>query len=127
MKSGDLFQDAADHLIAGVDEVGRGPLAGDVVAAAVILNDPPPEGVTDSKALSAGRRETLAETIRSEALCWALGRATVAEIDEMNILQASLLAMRRAVEGERRSDRTGDRRGIYSRQGPARWGDAGPA
>ena len=99
MKSGDLFQDAADHLIAGVDEVGRGPLAGDVVAAAVILNEPPPEGVTDSKALSAGRRETLAETIRSEALCWALGRATVAEIDEMNILQASLLAMRRAVEG----------------------------
>ena len=99
MKSGDLFQDAADHLIAGVDEVGRGPLAGDVVAAAVILKDPPPEGVTDSKALSAGRRETLAETIRSEALCWALGRATVAEIDEMNILQASLLAMRRAVEG----------------------------
>lgn len=55
--------------------------------------------MTDSKALSAGRRETLAETIRSEALCWALGRATVAEIDEMNILQASLLAMRRAVEG----------------------------
>ena len=53
MKSGDLFQDAADHLIAGVDEVGRGPLAGDVVAAAVILKDPPPEGVTDSKALSA--------------------------------------------------------------------------
>ena len=99
MKSGDLFQGAADHLIAGVDEVGRGPLAGDVVAAAVILKDPPPEGVTDSKALSAGRRETLAETIRSEALCWALGRATVAEIDEMNILQASLLAMRRAVEG----------------------------
>ena len=99
MKSGDLFQDAADHLIAGGDEVGRGPLAGDVGAAAVILKDPPPEGVTDSKALSAGRRETLAETIRSEALCWALGRATVAEIDEMNILQASLLAMRRAVEG----------------------------
>ena len=99
MKSADLFQDAAGHLVAGVDEVGRGPLAGDVVAAAVILKDPPPEGVTDSKALSASRRETLAETIRSEALCWALGRATVAEIDELNILQASLLAMRRAVEG----------------------------
>ena len=65
MKSGDLFQDAADHLIAGVDEVGRGPLAGDVVAAAVILKDPPPEGVTDSKALSArssgnaGRNDSL--------------------------------------------------------------------
>ena len=99
MESADLFQDAADHLVAGVDEVGRGPLAGDVVAAAVILKDPPPAGVTDSKALSASRRETLAEKIRSEALCWALGRATVAEIDELNILQASLLAMRRAVEG----------------------------
>jgi ribonuclease HII len=99
MKPADLFQDVTGHLVAGVDEVGRGPLAGDVVAAAVILKDPPPEGVTDSKALSAARRETLAQTIRSEALCWALGRATVAEIDEINILQASLLAMRRAVEG----------------------------
>ena len=99
MKPADLFEDAAGHLVAGVDEVGRGPLAGDVVAAAVILKNPAPEGVTDSKALSAGRRETLAETIRSEALCWALGRASVTEIDEMNILQASLLAMRRAVEG----------------------------
>lgn len=99
MKPADLFEDAAGHLVAGVDEVGRGPLAGDVVAAAVILKNPAPQGVTDSKALSAGRRETLAETIRLEALCWALGRASVTEIDEMNILQASLLAMRRAVEG----------------------------
>ena len=93
----DLFDSTAGHLVAGVDEVGRGPLAGDVVAAAVILTDSPPEGVTDSKMLTAERREGLAARIRSEASCWALGRATVAEIDEMNILQASLLAMHRAV------------------------------
>ena len=84
--------------MAGVDEVGRGPLAGDVVAAAVILTDSPPEGVTDSKMLTSERREALAERIRDEAVSWALGRATLAEIDELNILQASLLAMRRAVE-----------------------------
>jgi ribonuclease HII len=72
-------------------------LAGDVVAAAVILNHPTPEGVTDSKMLTPERREELAARIRDEAECWALGRATVAEIDEMNILQASLLAMHRAV------------------------------
>jgi ribonuclease HII len=82
-----------------VDEVGRGPLAGDVVAAAVILGDSSPAGLTDSKALSPRQRERLAETIRSEAVSWSLGRATVAEIDELNILQASLLAMWRAVEG----------------------------
>ena len=93
----DLFDSTAGHLVAGVDEVGRGPLAGDVVAAAVILTESPPEGVTDSKMLTAERREELAARIRSEASCWALGRATVAEIDEMNILQASLLAMHRAV------------------------------
>ena len=93
----DLFESTAGHLVAGVDEVGRGPLAGDVVAAAVILNDPAPEGVTDSKMLTPERREELAARIRDEAACWALGRATVAEIDEMNILQASLLAMHRAV------------------------------
>ena len=87
-----------DSIVAGVDEVGRGPLAGDVVAAAVILGDSPPAGLTDSKALSPRQRERLAETIRSEAVAWSLGRATVAEIDELNILQASLLAMRRAVE-----------------------------
>ena len=98
MTPADLFEGTAGHLVAGVDEVGRGPLAGDVVAAAVILSDSPPEGVTDSKMLTPERREALAERIRDEAVSWALGRATVAEIDELNILQASLLAMRRAVE-----------------------------
>ena len=98
MTAADLFEGTAGHLVAGVDEVGRGPLAGDVVAAAVILTDSPPEGVTDSKMLTPERREALAERIRDEAVSWALGRATVAEIDEQNILQASLLAMRRAVE-----------------------------
>ena len=98
MTAADLFEGTAGHLVAGVDEVGRGPLAGDVVAAAVILAESPPEGVTDSKMLAPERREALAERIRDEAVSWALGRATVAEIDELNILQASLLAMRRAVE-----------------------------
>ena len=98
MTAADLFDGTAGHLVAGVDEVGRGPLAGDVVAAAVILTDSPPEGVTDSKMLTPERREALAERIRDEAVSWALGRATLAEIDELNILQASLLAMRRAVE-----------------------------
>ena len=98
MQTTDLFQVSSDSIVAGVDEVGRGPLAGDVVAAAVILGDSPPAGLTDSKALSPRQRERLAATIRSEAVAWSLGRATVAEIDELNILQASLLAMRRAVE-----------------------------
>jgi len=98
MTSSDLFEGTAGHLVAGVDEVGRGPLAGDVVAAAVILAESHPDGVTDSKMLTPERREVLAERIRDEAVSWALGRATVAEIDELNILQASLLAMRRAVE-----------------------------
>ena len=98
MTAADLFEGTAGHLVAGVDEVGRGPLAGDVVAAAVILAETPPAGVTDSKMLTPERREALAERIRDEAVSWALGRATVAEIDELNILQASLLAMRRAVE-----------------------------
>ena len=98
MTVADLFEGTAGHVVAGVDEVGRGPLAGDVVAAAVILTDSPPEGVTDSKMLTPERREALAERIRDEAVSWALGRATLAEIDELNILQASLLAMRRAVE-----------------------------
>ena len=97
--SRDLFGETQGHLIAGVDEVGRGPLAGDVVAAAVILNDPPPAGVTDSKALSPAKRELLADAIKREAVCWALGRASVEEIDQLNILEASMLAMRRAVEG----------------------------
>lgn len=85
-------------LVAGVDEVGRGPLAGPVVAAAVIL-DPnrPIEGLTDSKKLSETRREALYEEIREKALAWAVGRAEVDEIDDINILQASLLAMSRAV------------------------------
>lgn len=84
--------------IAGVDEVGRGPLAGPVVTAAVILDPARPiAGLADSKALSERRREALAEEIREKALCWALGRAEVAEIDSLNILQATLLAMQRAV------------------------------
>ena len=98
MTAADLFEGTAGHLVAGVDEVGRGTLAGDVVAAAVILAESPPEGVADSKMLTPERREAVAERIRDEAVSWALGRATVAEIDELNILQASLLAMRRAVE-----------------------------
>lgn len=85
-------------LLAGVDEVGRGPLAGPVVAAAVIL-DPacPIVGLADSKALTEKRRQALDIEIREKALAWALGRAEVEEIDALNILQASLLAMQRAV------------------------------
>lgn len=87
-------------LTAGVDEVGRGPLAGPVVAAAVILNaEKPIDGLRDSKQLAKKRREYLAELIKESALSWALGRAEVEEIDSINILQASLLAMRRAVQG----------------------------
>ncbi len=86
--------------IAGVDEVGRGPLAGDVVAAAVILDPQRPiAGLRDSKKLSEQRREALAVMIRERALAFCVARATVAEIDAINILQASLLAMRRAVQG----------------------------
>ncbi len=86
--------------LAGVDEVGRGPLAGPVVAAAVIL-DPnrPVEGLADSKKIPEKRREMLDRVIRESALAWSLGRAEVEEIDRLNILNASLLAMRRAVEG----------------------------
>ena len=88
-----------EGLVCGVDEAGRGPLAGPVVAAAVIL-DPanPVEGLNDSKKLSAKRREVLAIEIRSKALAWAVAEASVEEIDRINILQASLLAMQRAVE-----------------------------
>ncbi len=93
-------QKRREERLAGVDEVGRGPLAGPVVAAAVILDPARPiPGVTDSKRLSERQRLVLAEAIRERALCWALGRAEVAEIDQLNILQASLLAMRRAVLG----------------------------
>ncbi len=84
-------------LPAGVDEVGRGPLAGPVIAAAVVLKDGGPEGLTDSKKLTAKRREALAREIRDSALSWGLGRADVEEIDRMNILRASHLAMQRAV------------------------------
>ncbi len=86
-------------LVAGVDEAGRGPLAGPVVAAAVILDAKRPiAGLADSKVLAPARRQVLAQAIKQRALCWAVGRAEVADIDRLNILQASLLAMRRAVE-----------------------------
>jgi ribonuclease HII len=87
-----------DMLVAGVDEVGRGPLAGPVVAAAVILDRRQPiGGLADSKLLTEARREELAAQVKQQAVAWALGRAEVDEIDEINILQASLLAMQRAV------------------------------
>lgn len=87
-------------LLAGVDEVGRGPLAGDVVAAAVILDPKNPiEGLNDSKKLTEKKRERLYDEIKEKALSWSLGRASVAEIDQINILHASLLAMKRAIEG----------------------------
>lgn len=85
-------------IIAGVDEVGRGPIAGPVVAGAVVLNPKKPiAGLRDSKALSAIKRDALDQQIRVKALAWALGRAEVDEIDQLNILNASLLAMSRAV------------------------------
>lgn len=87
-------------LIAGIDEVGRGPLAGAVLAAAVILNPKYPiKGLTDSKKLSEKKRKLLDGEIREKAIAWSIGRAEVEEIDRINILQASLLAMERAVEG----------------------------
>ncbi|MEO7108254.1 MAG: ribonuclease HII [Rhodoferax sp.] len=89
-------------LMAGVDEAGRGPLAGPVVAAAVILDERNPiEGLADSKVLTARRREFLYDEIRAKALCCSIAQASVEEIDQINILQATLLAMRRAVEGLR--------------------------
>lgn len=90
----------AGKILAGVDEAGRGPLAGPVVAAAVILHASNPiAGLADSKALSATRREVLAGLIRVQAAAWSLGEASVEEIDQLNILQATLLAMQRAVQG----------------------------
>lgn len=87
-------------LVAGVDEAGRGPLAGPVVAAAVVLDARAPiEGLRDSKELGAAERERLAGLIRGRARAWSVGRVDVGEIDRINILQATLLAMRRAVEG----------------------------
>ena len=86
-------------LVAGVDEVGRGPLAGPVVAAAVILDPKKPiDGLCDSKKMSANRRLEMSDKIKSNSLAWSLGRAEAKEIDEINILQASLLAMKRAIE-----------------------------
>lgn len=89
-------------LIAGVDEAGRGPLAGSVVAAAVILDELNPiDGLRDSKVLTARKREALFDEIRAKALCCCIAEASVEEIDELNILHATMLAMKRAVEGLR--------------------------
>ena len=99
MKMPDLSFLNSVELLAGVDEVGRGPLAGPVVAAAVILDpEKPIMGLNDSKKISAKKRESVSNEIKANALAWSLGRAEVEEIDEINILQASLLAMKRAVE-----------------------------
>lgn len=92
----------APGLVAGVDEAGRGPLAGPVVAAAVILDDLHPiAGLADSKKLTAARREKLFDEIRAKALCFCIAEASVEEIDRINILQATMLAMQRAVHGLR--------------------------
>jgi ribonuclease HII len=89
-----------ERIVCGVDEVGRGPLAGPVVAAAVVLDpDNPITGLRDSKKISEKKRETLNIEIREKALSWCIARADVDEIDELNILHASMLAMKRAVEG----------------------------
>lgn len=97
-----LVWDAPAALIAGVDEAGRGPLAGPVVAAAVILDDLNPiKGLADSKKLTALKRDKLYDEIRAKALCCSIAQASVEEIDTLNILQATMLAMRRAVEGLR--------------------------
>ncbi len=96
----ELFIYPQANLIAGVDEVGRGPLVGDVVTAAVILDSSRPiAGLADSKKLSEKRREFLFEEIKEKALAWCIGRANPAEIDELNILHATMLAMQRAVAG----------------------------
>ena len=102
--SGDLFAETGfwpdAEIIAGVDEAGRGPLAGPVCAAAVVLDpEQPIAGLADSKKLSAKKREALEPVIKAKARAWAVAWGSVAEIDEINILQATLLAMRRAVEG----------------------------
>lgn len=88
------------HCIAGVDEVGRGPLVGAVVTAAVILDpEQPIQGLADSKKLTEKRRLALYDEIKQKALCWSLGRAEPEEIDQLNILHATMLAMQRAVAG----------------------------
>ncbi|WIF66371.1 ribonuclease HII [Metapseudomonas otitidis] len=92
--------DLVEELVAGVDEVGRGPLCGPVVTAAVILDPARPiQGLNDSKKLSEARREVLFDEIREKALAWCIARAEVEEIDQLNILHATMLAMQRAVEG----------------------------
>ncbi len=89
-----------EELVAGVDEVGRGPLCGPVVTAAVILDPARPiEGLNDSKKLTEARREALFDEIREKAVAWCIARAEVEEIDQLNILHATMLAMQRAVEG----------------------------
>lgn len=94
------FEYPIAYCIAGVDEVGRGPLVGDVVTAAVILDpDNPIEGLMDSKKLSEKKRTALAEEIKEKAIAWSLGRANPEEIDTLNILHATMLAMQRAVQG----------------------------
>jgi ribonuclease HII len=94
--------DRSDRLVCGVDEAGRGPLAGPVYAAAVILDpERPIDGLRDSKKLTADRREQLALQIRACAIAWCVAECSEAEIDRLNILQASMLAMRRAIEGLR--------------------------
>jgi len=94
------FDFSTARRVAGVDEVGRGPLVGNVVTAAVILDpDNPIEGLADSKKLSEKRRDALYDEIVDKAAAWAIGYATPAEIDELNILHATMLAMQRAVEG----------------------------
>ncbi len=95
-----LQADFLPDLVAGVDEAGRGPLAGPVMAAAVILHpDRPIAGLRDSKKLSATRREALEAVIKSDALCWSVAWSDRAEIDALNILSATMLAMRRAIIG----------------------------
>lgn len=99
MQSAALFDDT-DEMICGVDEAGRGPLAGPVFAAAVILDpNKPIAGLRDSKKLSAARRDQLALMIQRDALAWSIAQCSAAEIDALNILQATMLAMRRAIEG----------------------------
>jgi len=99
-----LFFDVAGsskrYMVAGVDEAGRGPLAGSVYAAAVILDpDKKVQGLADSKVLTEERREELSAEIKASAVAWCVAQATVAEIDQLNILHASMLAMSRAIEG----------------------------
>ncbi|WP_261857828.1 ribonuclease HII [Photobacterium sanguinicancri] len=100
MKEFEPFVYPQANCIAGVDEVGRGPLVGAVVTAAVILDSNNPiEGLTDSKKLTEKKRNVLFDEIKEKALAWSLGRCEPAEIDELNILQATMVAMQRAVAG----------------------------